>query len=356
MTTESRGKGPTGSMSTGDFDYELPPELIAQTPLERRDSSRLMVVPLDGSSALHTRFSELPTLLSSGDVLVMNDSRVIPARLVGRRATTGGRAELLLLDRLSPGVWRALVRPGRRLGAGAVVEFEGGDAEMSAEVVEVEESGARVVRLRGEENLDRVGAMPLPPYIHEPLVDRERYQTVYSREEGSVAAPTAGLHFTSAVLDELRGAGVETVFVTLHVGWGTFRMVKTDDPDSHEMHAERYTLSQEAADAVNAAKREGRRVIAVGTTPTRLLEHVALSVGGEGGPVTAGSGWADLFIRPGHRFRVIDGLLTNFHLPRSTLLMLVSALAGRELVLARYREAIERGYRFYSFGDATLFV
>ena len=342
-------------MNTGDFDYELPPELIAQTPLERRDSSRLMVVSLDGSPARHTRFSKLPRLLSPGDVLVMNDSRVIPARLVGRRATTGGRAELLLLDRLSPGVWRALVRPGRRLGPGAVIEFAGEDAEMSAEVVEVDESGARVVRLRGEENLDRVGAMPLPPYIREPLVDRERYQTVYSRVEGSVAAPTAGLHFTPAVLDELRGVGVKTVFVTLHVGWGTFRMVKTDDLESHEMHAERYTLSGEAADAINAAKREGCRVIAVGTTPTRLLEHVALS-GGEDGPVAAGSGWADLFIRPGHRFRVVDGLLTNFHLPRSTLLMLVSAFAGRELVLERYREAIERGYRFYSFGDATLFV
>lgn len=343
-------------MNTGDFDYHLPPELIAQTPLERRDSSRLMVVPLDGAAARHTHFSELPGLLSSGDVLVFNDSRVIPARLVGRRANTGGRAELLLLDRLSPGVWRALVRPGRRLGPGTVIEFAGGDAEMSAEVEEVEESGARVVRLRGEENLDRVGAMPLPPYIREPLVDRERYQTVYSRVEGSVAAPTAGLHFTPAVLDGLRSKGVETVFVTLHVGWGTFRMVKTDDPESHEMHAERYTLSAAAADAVNAARREGRRVIAVGTTPTRLLEHVALSGGGDGGPVAAGSGWADLFIRPGHRFRVIDGLLTNFHLPRSTLLMLVSAFAGRELVLARYREAIERGYRFYSFGDATLFV
>ena len=343
-------------MNTGDFDYDLPPELIAQTPLERRDSSRLMVVSLDGAPARHTHFSELPSLLSPGDVLVMNDSRVIPARLVGRRATTGGRAELLLLDRLSPGVWRALVRPGRRLGPGAVIEFAGEDAEMSAEVEEVEESGARVVRLHREENLERVGAMPLPPYIREPLVDRERYQTVYSRVEGSVAAPTAGLHFTPGVLDELDAAGVETVFVTLHVGWGTFRMVKTDDLESHEMHAERYTLSEDAVDAINTAKHEGRRVIAVGTTPTRLLEHVALSGGGEDGPVMAGSGWADLFIRPGHRFRVIDGLLTNFHLPRSTLLMLVSALAGRDLVLERYQEAIERGYRFYSFGDATLFV
>ena len=342
-------------MNTGDFDYRLPPELIAQTPLERRDSSRLMVVPMDGAPARHALFSELPRILSPGDLLVMNDSRVIPARLVGRRANTGGRAELLLLDRLSPGVWRALVRPGRRLGPGTVIEFAGGDAEMSAEVEEVEASGERVVRLHGEENLDRVGAMPLPPYIREPLLDRERYQTVYSRVEGSVAAPTAGLHFTPAVLDELSEAGVETVFVTLHVGWGTFRMVKVDDPDAHEMHAERYTLSQQAADAVNAAKREGRRVIAVGTTPTRLLEHVALSGGDERGPVVAGSGWADLFIRPGHRFRVIDGLLTNFHLPRSTLLMLVSAFAGRELVLERYSEAIERRYRFYSFGDATLF-
>ena len=343
-------------MSTGDFDYDLPPELIAQTPLEQRDSSRLMVAPLDGAPSRHTLFSELPRILSPGDVLVMNDSRVIPARLVGRRAVTGGRAELLLLERLSPGVWRALARPGRRLGPGAVVEFSSANAEMSAEVLEVDASGARIVRLRGEDYLGEVGAMPLPPYIREPLRDGERYQTVYSRVEGSVAAPTAGLHFTPALLSELRAAGVETAFVTLHVGWGTFRLVKVDDPASHEMHAERYTLSQQAADAVNAAKSEGRRVIAVGTTPTRLLEHVALSGGSPSAPVEAGSGWADLFIRPGHRFLVIDGLLTNFHLPRSTLLMLVSAFAGRELVLKRYREAIERRYRFYSFGDATLFL
>ena len=343
-------------MNTGDFDYKLPPELIAQTPLERRDSSRLMVVPLDGAPSRHTLFSELPRILSPGDVLVMNDSRVIPARLVGRRAVTGGRAELLLLERLSPGVWRALARPGRRLGPGAVVEFSNANAEMSAEVLEVDASGARIVRLSGEDRLGEVGTMPLPPYIREPLGDGERYQTVYSRVEGSVAAPTAGLHFTPALLDELRAAGVETAFVTLHVGWGTFRLVKVDDPASHEMHAERYTLSQQAADAVNTAKSEGRRVIAVGTTPTRLLEHVALSGGDPRAPVAAGSGWADLFIRPGHRFRVIDGLLTNFHLPRSTLLMLVSAFASRELVLNRYREAIERRYRFYSFGDATLFL
>ena len=341
-------------MPTADFDYHLPPELIAQTPLERRDSSRLMVAPLDGGPATHTRFSQLPRYLAPGDLLVFNDSRVIPARLVGRRANTGGRAELLLLDRTSPGVWRALARPGRRLGPGALIEFADGPHAMSAEVLDVEPGGARLVRLRGEEHLREVGAMPLPPYIREPLHDAERYQTVYSRVEGSVAAPTAGLHFTPALLDAVRAAGVQTAFVTLHVGWGTFRMVKDDDPNAHEMHAERFSLSPGAADAINAAKREGRRVIAVGTTPTRLLEHAALLRDDPRAPVAAGEGWADIFIRPGHRFRVIDALITNFHLPRSTLLMLVSALAGREQILARYQEAIARRYRFYSFGDAML--
>ncbi len=343
-------------MKTDDFDYHLPPELIAQKPHERRDGSRLMVVPLEDAPILHSWFESLGGFLRPGDVLVFNDSRVIPARLHGRRAGTGGRAEVLLLNRVAPGVWRALVRPGRRMRVGSVVEFSAGETPMSAETLSVEADGSRMVRLRGEEHIGSVGVVPLPPYIHETLSDSERYQTVYSRVEGSVAAPAAGLHFTRKALDGLRSLGVETVFVTLHVGWDSFRPVKRDDPASHEMHAERWELSQDAADAINRARREGRRVIAIGTTATRLLEQVANLNDDPDTPLKAGSGWADLFILPGYRFRVVDGLLTNFHLPRSTLLMLVSAFAGRELVMECYRYAIRAGYRFYSFGDAMLLL
>ena len=346
-------------MKTSDFDYDLPQELIAQTPAEPRDNSRLMVVNRDGGRFEHCRFHDLPEYLRAGDLLVFNDSRVIPARLYGERTETGGKIEVLLLSRLSEGLWRALVRPGRRMreGAAFVVRDEDGRPAMRGEVVEVEAEGTRLVRLEGEKNLHKVGIVPLPPYIHEPLADRERYQTVYSRVAGSVAAPTAGLHFTPELLERVRSMGVETAFVTLHVGWDSFRPVKTDDVAGHKMHSEFFSINGQAADLINGAKRNGRRVISVGTTAVRLLEHSAsLSNDGDGKPVRAGEGWADIFIAPGFRFRVVDALVTNFHLPRSTLLMLTSALAGRDLVLKAYEAAVAERYRFYSFGDAMVIM
>ena len=344
-------------MKTSDFDYYLPPELIAQTPIEPRDHSRMMVLDRSDRSIRHQRFYDLLQYLRSGDVLVFNDSRVFPARLLGRRTGTGGRVELLLLDRRSPSVWRALVRPGRRMGAGVTFEIPSagaGETGMSGEVIGVEADGTRIVRLSDDQDLQRVGLVPLPPYIHEPLADQERYQTVYARVEGSVAAPTAGLHFTPDLLDRVRSMDVETVFVTLHVGWDSFRPVKSEDPSSHKMHSERWELGQEAADAIGQAKRDGRRVIAVGTTAVRQLEQAAALGDGPYAPLAAGSGWTDLFIRPGYQFRAIDALITNFHLPRSTLLMLSCAFAGRDLILDAYRQAIEHRYRFYSFGDCMI--
>ena len=340
-------------MRTDDFDYELPQALIAQTPIEPRDHSRLMTLERKDGAIGHHRFYELPKLLRPDDVLVFNDSRVMPARLLGRRST-GGAIELLLLTRLSPGVWRAIGRPGRLLRSGAAFEITGGGGAMSGEVLEVEAEGERIVRLRGEERLHEVGAVPLPPYITEPLADSERYQTVYARVEGSAAAPTAGLHFTDELLERVSAMGVQTVFVTLHVGWGTFRPVKTDNPAEHTMHAEYWEVSAKASDAIRSAKADGRRIISVGTTAVRLLEHAA-SLSADGLP-KAGSGWADIFITPGYRFKAVDALITNFHLPRSTLLMLTSALAGRELMMRAYAEAVAQRYRFYSFGDAMFIL
>ena len=336
-------------MRLSDFDYSLPSSLIAQTPIEPRDHSRLMSLSRADGGMGHHRFYELPEMLRPGDVMVFNDSRVMPARLRGTRST-GGSIELLLLSRLSPGVWRAIGRPGRLLRPGAAFEVSGRGGSMSGEVLEIETEGERVVRLDGEERLHDVGEAPLPPYITETLADSERYQTVYAREEGSAAAPTAGLHFTDELLERVRDMGVQTVFVTLHVGWGTFRPVKDDDITEHKMHAEYYELSQEAVDTIRRAKAEGRRVISVGTTAVRLLEHAA-SLSADGLP-HAGSGWADIFITPGYRFKVVDALITNFHLPRSTLLMLVSAFSSRDIMLRAYAEAVAQEYRFYSFGDA----
>jgi S-adenosylmethionine:tRNA ribosyltransferase-isomerase len=339
-------------MKTSDFDYLLPEELIAQTPIEPRDHSRLMVLSHDTGKIEHRRFYDLPDYLAAGDVMVFNNSRVFPARLYAKRTDTAAQVELLLLDCRSTGEWRALVKPGRRMRPGATFEVAGDDEPgISGEVVEIEPDGSRIVRLSGEERLHELGVVPLPPYIHEPLADAERYQTVYSRVAGSVAAPTAGLHFTEALLDRIRKHGVETVFVTLHVGWDSFRPVDTEDPSAHDLHTESWEMSAEAALAINRAKDEGRRVISVGTTAVRLLEHAAML--GDG-LLREGSGRADLLILPGHRFRVIDALVTNFHLPRSTLLMLTSAFAGREQVLNAYQEAASRRYRFYSFGDAML--
>ncbi len=343
-------------MKTSDFDYELPQELIAQTPAQPRDHSRLMAVHRDDGLIEHRRFYDLPEYLRAGDLMVFNDSRVIPARLYGERTETGGKIEVLLLSRLSEGLWRALVRPGRRMGEGAafVVRDEDGRPAIRGEVVEVEDEGTRLIKLEGEKNLHRVGIVPLPPYIHEPLADSERYQTVYSRVEGSVAAPTAGLHFTPELLERVRSMGVETAFVTLHVGWDSFRPVKTNDVTGHKMHSEFFSIDEQAADLINRTRRDDRRVISVGTTAARLLEYSASLREGDGGLVRAGEGWADIFITPGYEFKVVDALVTNFHLPRSTLLMLTSALAGRDLVLKAYESAVAERYRFYSFGDAMV--
>ncbi len=339
-------------MKTSDFDYHLPPEFIAQVPVEPRDHSRLMVLSRADGSITHRRFFELVDLLYDGDVLVFNDSRVLPARLIGRKAGSGGRVELLLLRRLGPGLWETLVRPGRRVREGTRIEAEG----LWGEVMERKEGALRVIRFSDEEALERAGQVPLPPYIHLPIEDPERYQTIYARVKGSVAAPTAGLHFTHELLHRLRGKGVQFAFVTLHVGLDTFSPVRVADPRDHPMHKEYGELTPQVAQQLTQAKAEGRRIICVGTTSVRVLEQAALGGEqcGESGEIEAFSGWTDLLILPGHRFRTLDGLITNFHLPCSTLLMLVAAFAGQRFIRLAYQEAIRQGYRFYSFGDAML--
>ena len=341
-------------MRTSDFDYTLPPELIAQTPMEPRDQSRLLVLERGTGAITHRdRFTAIADYLRQGDLLVLNDTRVLPARLRGTTVPQDADVELLLLRRLAPGLWRSMGRPGRRLRPGARLRFEGNGEVLEARVLEVDAEGYRVVRLDGEEKLDLAGEAPLPPYIHTPLADPERYQTVYARAPGSAAAPTAGLHFTPALLDRLASQGVESAYVTLHIGPGTFRPVRTEDPQEHVLDAELFELGAEAAAAINRAKAEDRRVVCVGTTAVRLLETVAARLPA-GAPLAPGTGWADLLVLPGHDFRVPDALVTNFHLPRSTLLMLVSAFAGRAPVLRAYGEAVARGYRFASFGDCML--
>ena len=337
-------------MKTSDFDYKLPLEHIAQTAIEPRDHSRLMVLSRKDGSMEHRCFYEVGDYLRSGDILVCNDSRVIPARLLGRKVDGGAKVELLLLKRLEHGVWETLARPGRRLKAGTRVELGEGSI-IEAQVIEKKETGTVIVTFPDEEALEKAGAVPLPPYIHTPLNNPERYQTVYAQEKGSVAAPTAGLHFTPELMDRLQGKGVRFVFVTLHLSLDSFRPVQVDDPAEHVIHKEYGELTPEVARELNQAKAEGKRVICVGTSAVRMLEHAAR--GNEDG-VKPFTGWVDLFIRPGHRFKMVDALITNFHLPRSTLLMLVSAFAGRELILRAYNEAMKLGYRFYSFGDAML--
>lgn len=336
-------------MKTSDFYYDLPQELIAQTPLERRDGSRLMTLDKRTGEVSHRHFYDLPSLLRPGDCLVLNDSRVLPARLIGHRPT-GGACEVLLLVDKGDNVWECLVRPGRKLREGAEISF--GNGELTARILSVEENGNRLVRFFYEgiflEVLERLGKMPLPPYIKEELQDRERYQTVYSKELGSAAAPTAGLHFTKELLEQVTAIGVKVCYITLHVGLGTFRPVSEENLEEHDMHAEFCVIPQETADAVNRTRTEGGRVICVGTTSCRTLESWA----GEDGTLKASSGWTNIYIYPGYRFKVLDGLITNFHLPESTLIMLVSALAGREHVLAAYEEAVRERYRFFSFGDA----
>lgn len=336
-------------MKKSDFDFYLPEELIAQTPLEKRDSSRLLVLDKESGAIEHHHFYELPDYLNENDCLVLNNSRVLPARLIGKRAS-GGAVELVLLRDLGEGRWECLSRPGRKTKPGTRLEF-GGD-ELQAEVEAVVEGGNRIVRFEYEgiflEVLERLGKMPLPPYIKEELNDPERYQTVYSRELGSAAAPTAGLHFTPELLEKIAAKGVKICYVTLHVGLGTFRPVKEDDIEQHEMHSEFCIVPDDTARIVTETKQNGGRVIAVGTTSCRTLESFAKP----DGTLAPSSGWTDIFIYPGYSFKCIDALVTNFHLPESTLIMLVSALAGREHVLNAYNTAVEQRYRFFSFGDA----
>lgn len=334
-------------MLVTDFDYDLPQELIAQHPMEPRDHSRLLVVDKKTGEIEHKHFYDLVNYLKPGDVLVFNDTRVIPARLHGTK-DTGAHVEVFLLTRRDATDWEVLVRPGKKLQVGAKINFSD---ELSCEVIEHTDFGGRVVRFKYdgifEEILDRLGETPLPPYITAPLEDKERYQTVYNRERGSAAAPTAGLHFTKELLQKIKEIGCEEVFVTLHVGLGTFRPVSEAKIEDHKMHKEFYTVSQESADAVNKAKAEGRRIIAVGTTAVRTLEAA-----GADGQLHAGSSWTNIFIYPGYKFRLVDDLVTNFHLPQSTLLMLVSTLSTREIMLQTYKKAVEEKYRFFSFGDA----
>ena len=337
-------------MKTSDFYYDLPKELIAQTPIEKRDASRLLTLDKNTGAWEHHHFYELPDFLTEKDCLILNDSRVLPARLLGHRLPGGGVCEILLLIDRGDNVWECLVRPGKKLRKGAKVSF--GDGELTAEIAEELPGGNRLVKFRYEgiflEVLDRLGKMPLPPYIKEELQDRERYQTVYSKELGSAAAPTAGLHFTKELLEKIAAKGVGIGYVTLHVGLGTFRPVKEEEITDHEMHSEYCIIPQETADLINRTRANGGRVICVGTTSCRTVESWAA----EDGHMEAKAGWTSIYIYPGYRFKVMDALVTNFHLPESTLIMLVSALAGREHVLAAYEEAVRQRYRFFSFGDA----
>lgn len=338
-------------MNVDDYDFHLPEELIAQTPLADRSASRLLLVNKETGDTAHKHFSDIIEYLEPGDTLVLNDTRVIPARLFGTKEDTGAKAEVLLLKNFGGDRWEALVKPGKKLKSGAVIVFSD---ELRAVVEEESDMGGRTLRFiyNGifQEILDRLGLMPLPPYIKEQLDDRERYQTVYARNEGSAAAPTAGLHFTKELLEQIAAKGINIAYITLHVGLGTFRPMSVDKVEDHVMHAEYFVMSQETADTLNAARARGGRIIAVGTTSCRTLETVGNQYKGE--PLQACSGWTDIFIYPGYPFQVVNALITNFHLPKSTLVMLVSALAGREHILAAYEEAIAERYRFFSFGDA----
>ncbi|MDO4491287.1 MAG: tRNA preQ1(34) S-adenosylmethionine ribosyltransferase-isomerase QueA [Lachnospiraceae bacterium] len=341
-------------MNTSDFYYDLPQELIAQDPLEDRSSSRLMHLNRTTGEVQHGVFTDILEELREGDTLVINDTKVIPARLFGKKADTGASVEVLLLKRGENNVWETLVRPGKKCRPGARLTF--GDGLLNAEVLEVVEDGNRLIRFEYEgifeEILDQLGEMPLPPYITHKLKDKNRYQTVYARAEGSAAAPTAGLHFTKELLEQVKAKGVNIAHVTLHVGLGTFRPVKVEDVTKHHMHTEMYIVEEDQAELINQTRKNGGRVIAVGTTSCRTLE----SATNENGVIHAGSRWTDIFIYPGYKFRMIDGLITNFHLPESTLVMLVSAFAGKEHVLSAYEEAVKERYRFFSFGDAMIIL
>ena len=336
-------------MNVSDFYYDLPEELIAQTPIEKRDESRLMVLNRKDQSIEHKQFKDIIDYLEPGDCLVRNNTKVIPARLYGKKAT-GAKIEFLLLNQIEGDVWESIVRPGHKLKPGTEVEF--GDGLLKATVLDIMPGGTRKVEFKYEgifnEILDKIGLMPLPPYIHESLKDNDRYQTVYARYEGSAAAPTAGLHFTPELFEKLKQKGVEVANVTLHVGIGTFRPVKVENVEEHHMHSEHYYIKQEDVDKINNAKKNGKRVIAIGTTSCRVLETIA----DEKGMVKPTEGDTQIFIYPGYKFKCLDGLITNFHLPESTLIMLVSALAGKEYIMKAYNEAVKERYRFFSFGDA----
>ena len=339
-------------MKVSDFDFYLPEELIAQHPLEKRDASRLMVLDKKTGNIEHKSFHDVIDYLNEGDTLVLNNTRVMPARLIGEKENTGGKIEFLLLKRIEGDKWECLAKPGKRAKIGQTFTF--GEGKLKCEVVDIVEEGNRIIEFSYdgifEQVLDELGEMPLPPYITEKLEDKERYQTVYSKEKGSAAAPTAGLHFTEELLQEIKAKGVNIAYLTLHVGLGTFRPVKVEDINEHVMHSEYYHLDKENADLINNTKKRGNKVIAVGTTSTRTLE----TIGDENGFVKEQSGWTDIFLYPGYKYKVIDELITNFHLPESTLIMLVSALAGKENVMNAYNEAVKERYRFFSFGDSML--
>lgn len=339
-------------MKTSDFNFHLPEELIAQHPLEKRDTSRLMVLDKATGEIEHKHFYDVLNYLNSGDTLVLNNTRVLPARLIGEKENTGGKIEFLLLKRIEGDKWECLAKPGKRAKIGTIFTF--GEGKLKCKVVDIVEEGNRIIEFIYdgifEQVLDELGEMPLPPYITERLEDRERYQTVYSKEKGSAAAPTAGLHFTKELLEKVKEKGVNIAYVTLHVGLGTFRPVKVDDVNEHVMHSEFYHLEEEDAKIINDTKKNGGKIISVGTTSTRTLE----TIGDENGMVRAQSGWTNIFIYPGYEFKVVDKLITNFHLPESTLIMLVSALAGKEKVMNAYNEAVKERYRFFSFGDSMI--
>ena len=335
-------------MKLSDFYYDLPKELIAQHPAEQRDHARLMLYDRQSGAVEHKHFYDLIDELHKGDVLVFNDSRVIPARLYGKKSPTGGKVEVLLLTPVGEDTWEVLVKPGKRALPGAVIEFPEG---LTCQILDRTDFGGRIVKFEYDgvfdDIIDKIGEMPLPPYIHEKLEDPDEYQTVYARERGSAAAPTAGLHFTDELLERIKAKGVELVFVTLHVGLGTFRPVEEENIEDHEMHSEFYSITEEAAQTINRAKAEGRRIVAVGTTSIRTLESA-----GTTGMLQAGAGWTNIFIYPGYTFHIVDALVTNFHLPESTLLMLISAMSTREKILKAYEIAVQEKYRFFSFSDA----
>ena len=339
-------------MKTSDFYFDLPEELIAQTPLEDRSNSRLMVLDKESGEIQHKVFKDIIEYLNPGDCLVLNNTRVIPARLIGEKVDTGGKIEFLLLKRTEKDVWQALVKPGKRAKIGTKFSF--GNGKLIGEVVGLAEEGSRLVKFYYEgifeEVLDELGNMPLPPYITERLEERERYQTVYSKHNGSAAAPTAGLHFTEELLNDIKAKGIEIAFVTLHVGLGTFRPVKVDNVLEHDMHSEYYIVEKSEAEKINNAKKNGNRVICVGTTSCRTVESAA----NENGEIVASEGWTNIFIYPGYKFKIVDRLITNFHLPESTLIMLVSALSSKDIVLNAYNTAVKEQYRFFSFGDAMI--